>query len=372
MIWRNVKRAFILSAFIMLSVHLLHSCSRVSVRTETFYVMDTFAQSTLITTSDALGNRLNRDIAEILAEVEGRISRTDATSEIYKLNEMLNMGRGGINFNLTAETARLLILAQDIRQAANGAFSPVLGRIIDLWGISNQETEPALPAAHEFFPALQRTKPPFSDYSIIYDGHTGMISAEYYGYKFDLSGIARGYALDRVSAYLESEGIQHAHISLGGASVLALGRNRDGHLWSIGVRNPLNPEIYSGVIQASDKFISAAIGYERYITIDGINYIHIIDPSTGYPVHNDLLGVVVVMDAPSASMPQARRERFRNNGAISDALSTALFVMGRQGAVDFYMNNPFDFEMILFIRNQSDPRGYEILHTNVIFNEFNN
>ena len=228
-----------------------------------------------------------------------------------------------------------------------------LAELIDLWGLKNydENTERSLPGRDEFFAALER-----------------LHSADYItGY--DLGAIGKGYALDLVNDYLESESIQNALVSMGTSSILALGRNRSGELWSIGVKDPVNPELLSGVIQSNDKFISVAAGYERYINIGGIDYAHIIDPETGYPVNNDLLCVVIIADAKSVSMPRDRREKFANNGAISDALATALYVMGRQKALDFYTRSEFDFEMILYVKSESDARGYEILHTNVSFNE---
>jgi thiamine biosynthesis lipoprotein ApbE len=92
--------------------------------------MDTFVNSTVITTSDELGRELNRNIAEIIEEVEGRISRHIETSEIYILNGLLRTGRH-VNFNLTAETANLLNIAQNVQEATNGAFNPILGEIVD-------------------------------------------------------------------------------------------------------------------------------------------------------------------------------------------------------------------------------------------------
>ena len=323
--------------------------------------MGTSAESTVITTSGARGRALNQNIAEIIAEVEGRISRTDSESEIYRLNELLRFSP--LNYyNITPETARFLRIAQDVQTATNGAFSPILGEIIDLWGIKDRDREHELPQRAQFFPALERSK---SSYEI----QDNYFTTESYGYQFDLSGISRGYALDHVNSYLESQNIRNAFIRLGKAqysnSIVALGKSGGGDLWRIGTPG--------GIIQASDKFISIASGNEHRATIRGVDYIHIIDPSTGYPVakdFHDLRHVIVIMDAPSASMPRERRERFRNNGVIADALSTALFVMGRQGALEFYKSGVFDFEMILFVRSESDPRGYEILRTNVIFDEF--
>jgi len=330
--------------------------------------MDTLVNSTVITMSDDLGRALNNRIEEIIAEVEGRISKTLETSEIYELNYYAKISdiRPFMHSDLSEETFKLLELAKTVQDATNGGFNPCLGDIIDLWGINDSDREHALPQRDEFFRKLELLHT--YGYKINKNITGEFVLEAMHLPKIDLGAIAKGYALDHVNDYLESESIQNALVSFE-SSILALGRDRAGELWSIGVKDPVNPEKLAGVINASDKFISVSAGYERYITIDGIKYIHIIDPETGYPVNNDLLCVVVIMDAKSVSMPRDRRERFINNGALSDALSTALYVMGRQKALDFYASGAFDFEMILYARSESDPRGYEILSTNVIFNE---
>jgi thiamine biosynthesis lipoprotein len=291
--------------------------------------MDTLVNSTVITMDADFGKELNKNIQAIIDEVEGRISRTIETSEIYMLNNAPDM-------ELSDDMIELIALVRTIAYYTNGAFDPRLGELMDLWGFYNHDEniERTLPQIDKFSAALRNKS------------------------RYDLGAIGKGYALDYVHEYLKGEKIQNALVSFT-SSILALGRNRQGNLWQVGIKDPVNTERTAGVIEASDKFISVSAGYERFININGINYAHIIDPATGYPVDNDLLCVVVITDAVTG----------QNYGALSDALSTALYVMGRQGALDFYMSSDFDFEMILFYKSESDPRGYEILQTNVSFNE---
>lgn len=350
-------------AGVILFVTILTSCSPISVQTESFFVMDALGTSTIIATSDDLGKELNQNIIQICGEVDGRISKTIETSEIYKLNEYITDNISPYVFELSQETSELLGTALTVQEVTNGAYNPNLGEIIDLWGINNHEEniERTLPQKNTFFAALENAQNCKYDIDYLSIAGEGRV-------KFDLGAIGKGYALDCVNDYLESESMQNALVSFS-SSILALGRNKSGELWSIGIKDPVNPDIISGVISANDKFVSVSAGYERFITINGIDYCHIIDPETGYPVDNDLLCVVVIMEAKSVSTPKGQREKLANNGALSDALSTALYVMGKQKALDFYANNPFNFEMILYIKSESDPRGYEILQTNVNFNE---
>ena len=145
-----------------------------------------------------------------------------------------------------------------------------------------------------------------------------------------------GYTLDDVNAYLEEAGIANAFVSIGGVLMLARGRNSRGHFWEIGLRNPLTPEIFSGVTQVSDRVVA-------------VNY---------YAAEHDILGAVVIMDSAA-----------EGSGETAEALAAALLTTNRQGAVEFHMGGQFDFEMILFVENADAPnsRGYDVLHTSVIF-----
>ncbi|MCL2772010.1 MAG: FAD:protein FMN transferase [Oscillospiraceae bacterium] len=346
--------------------------------------MDTMAESTVITTSDSLGKEINQNIKDICGEVEGRISNTIETGEIFKINEFLKTTDHTSAYPISKETADLLNLAQYMRTQTNGAFNPSLGEIIDLWDINdpNPDAVHKLPEKNAFDVALAKIQTPFSLYEIYQNSDEYSIAGNIpKSPKIDLGGIGKGYALDCIDDYLVGEqSLQNALVSFS-SSVLALGKNKSGDLWTIGIKDPVNPDKICGYVSATDKVISVSGGYERYITIiddktgKSKNYCHIIDPDTGYPVDNDLLCVVVVMSAKSIKQSVDIQDRYKNSGAISDALSTALYVMGKDKAIEFYnkvdyKNNPqMDFDMILFVKNDSVPRGYDILTLNVMFTE---
>lgn len=348
---------------VILAAFGLGACSGIAIEEDCFFVMDTWAETTVITKKAETGKKANEKIREICDEVEGRISKTIETSEIYKLNESLKKDFGAA-FPLSEKTAGLLETAKYAKEQTSGAFDPTLGEIVDLWGINDLSAEHKLPEKDDFYPALERARN--NDY-VITQTDEGYCAESKTEVKFDLGGIGKGYAADEISAYLVEAGISHALVSFG-SSVLAAGKNKAGNLWTVGITDPLNTEKQCGYISATDKFISVSGGYERFVTIGGLDYCHIIDPETGYPVDNDLLCVAVVTNAPSPLQDRALREKFSNNGALSDALATALYVMGKEKALKFYNTASLDFEMILFVKTETGP-GYEIIPTNVMFTE---
>ncbi len=146
----------------------------------------------------------------------------------------------------------------------------------------------------------------------------------------DLGGIAKGYASDRLAELFAADGVSSAMVSLGG-NVYVRGTKRDGSLWRVAIEDPNDTAAYLGVLSLQDRFIITSGGYQRYFERDGVTYYHIIDPKTGDVARSGLLSATVVSD----------------NGTMGDALSTALFVMGREKAVQFWRTSGLDFDMVL-------------------------
>ena len=104
-------------------------------------------------------------------------------------------------------------------------------------------------------------------------------------------------------------------VSVGG-SVGVYGEKPFGQKWQVSVRNP-DTDGALGVLSVSSGFLSTSGSYEKQFTEDGVTYHHLLDPSTGYPADSGLLSVTV----------------WSSSGALSDALSTACFVLGLEDSL---------------------------------------
>jgi len=238
-----------------------------------------------------------------------------AEKEIKRISEKYGMA----NFDITAlgndeETQKLLKTADEINQNTHGAFDVKVAPLVRIWGFYSSEFSEKnhrVPTNSEIKEAME---------------------ASAAGVYLDFGGIAKGYCGDKLVEIIKSEGIESAVVSLGG-NVLAVGKNPDGNPWTVGVQSPFDDSVYA-TITATDKMIVTSGDYMRYFEKDGKKYHHIIDPATGYPAESDLTSVTIIAD----------------NGAYADALSTALFVMGKEKAEE-YWHTYGDFEMILITKD---------------------
>lgn len=291
--------------------------------TRTVYAMDTVMNLTVYGENAAAA--LESAEKELHTLDEAVLSRTAEGSELYALNasngETVECGADDI-------LPALIETALTISDATDGAFDPTLAPVLDAWGFTKDERR--APSADELKELLSHTGCGKVALEKTADGWTVTLLD---GAQLDLGGIAKGYAADLLRAQLEKEGVTSATLDLGG-DVFVMGRKTDGSDWRIAVKDPADTESYLGVVSAADKFIVTSGVYERYFEENGVRYHHILDPKTGCPAESGLVSVTVLCE----------------NGAWADALSTACFVLGPDGALalrDDLADQGTDFELIL-------------------------
>ena len=147
--------------------------------------------------------------------------------------------------------------------------------------------------------------------------------------KFSTRAYTRCRICGRPHSVLRKYGVSSALLDLGG-NVQALGSKADGSAWRVGIVMPEDQTNFC-VLDVRDAAVVTSGNYERFFTAgDGAVYGHILDPRTGAPVENGLKSVTVI----------------GMEGKLCDALSTALFVMGRDAAIEHWRTYG-DFDMVL-------------------------
>lgn len=311
---------------IFLSIVLLSSaCStgRVGAAKKNTYSTEFFAMNTFMYI-EATGSDSEKAVlaaCDKVYELEAMLSRTDSKSEISKLNTS-----GGISeVKVSEETFRLLENSVSLCRDTGGNFDITIAPIMDLWGFSGSEYR--VPAEEEIAANLGLV-----DYSgITLDTVDFGVSFQKEGMSVDLGAIAKGYASDCVLEIMKGFDIDYALINLGG-NVCVYGTKSDGAGFRVAIADPTEPGEYSGILEVSDLSIITSGGYERYFEENGKRYIHIMDPKTGEPADSDLLSVSII--GP--------------DGMRCDALSTALFVMGKEDAIEYWRDHR-DFGCILVV-----------------------
>lgn len=277
--------------------------------TGTVFAMDTVMDLTIYGGEEQLAAAQTR-----IKELESKLSVTDENSEVYAVNH----NGGG---TLSADTADLLGRALELCGRTGGALDVSIYPVVRAWGFTTGEYR--VPGEEELEELLAHV-----DYTQIGFGEEDGQVTLAPGMEMDLGSVAKGYTGDQVISLLREGGVTSALLNLGG-NVQALGSKPDGSPWRIAVRNPFG-DGYAGILEVDDQAVITSGGYERYFEADGQTYWHIIDPVTGASVRNGLVSVTIVGDS----------------GLVCDGLSTALFVMGLEDAVEFWRAAD-DFETIL-------------------------
>lgn len=284
-------------AVVLLVAALLMNLLSPSGYSVTTYSMGSYVQQTVYGSGreDAAASA-----AGTVAQLENLISWRVEDSDVQKLNA--NAGKEFLT--LDAATVSVLKTALSVCEESEGALDITVAPLSQLWDF---DENPHLPDA-----ALIDLLLPHVDYTQLSLPEDGTAALQKSGMAVDLGAVGKGAACDAaVGAYRES-GVSRAVVAVGG-SVGVYGEKPFGEAWKIKVRDP-RQEGYLGELAIHSGFISTSGSYEKQFTQDGKTYHHILDPKTGYPAQSELVSVTV----------------WSEGGALSDALSTACFVLGME------------------------------------------
>ncbi len=297
---------------------LLAGCGGDKTFTDTIFAMDTVMSLTVYDTAGENADLALSESRRVIYDLEDALSVTDPDSGVSRLNRGDPGGASG-------EVCALLAEALGYAALTRGAFDPTLYALTDLWGFYDDDF--SVPSQAELDAARSNT----GYENIIVTTDTPTLPE---GMGVDLGGIAKGYAAQKVLETMGETGVEAAVISLGG-NVGLLGTKPDGSDWTVAVEKPDGSGETMGLLSVSGgepTFVVTSGAYQRYFEENGVRYHHILSRETGCPAETDLLSVTIISD----------------NGPLADALSTALFVMGLERAVEFWETCGEDFDMVLF------------------------
>ena len=307
-----------LTAALLCGAMLLTGCSEKKPEDSQAHTRDLFAMDTFMTMK-AYGDNAEQGLsaaAEEITTLEKLLAVTDENSDISRINNS-----SGKPVEVSEDTAAILSAGISYGDLTGGALDITVYPVLREWGFTTGEYR--IPESGELKELLERV-----DYKQVRveDGRVTLPG----DFMVDAGSLAKGYTSDKVIGILRDSGVESAVVSLGG-NVQTLGKKPDGSQWKVAVKDPFAPEKEMCIVSIDEKAVITSGSYERYFTgEDGNNYWHIIDPSDGRPADNGLVSVTVIGDS----------------GLMCDALSTALFVCGTEGAEELWRQQQ-DFDLIL-------------------------
>ncbi len=248
---------------------------------------------------EAVGEAAEAELARVVAH----FSHWDPRAEVARFNA------APPGFYAVSEPFwTLLNAALDLADETDGAVDPTLGALVDLWGFGPPGPRPAgdLPSDEAIAEALSR-----SGWKGLRLNRGARAVQQSGGMKLDLSGIAKGHAVDRLSDRLTELGATHHLVEIGG-ELRGRGVKPDGQPWWVELQQAPGSPAPRTLAALFDLAVATSGDWIRGFDHEGRRYAHTLDGRTGRPLDNGVASVTVLADT----------------AMYADAMATALAVMG--------------------------------------------
>lgn len=232
---------------------------------------------------------------DIYTEYEGTVN-------LATLNKMA--GKGAVKVD--KKIVDLLLFAKEMYTLTGGELNVAMGAVLKIWH-EHREKKISVPTTEELVLASSHT----DIEKIVIDEENLTVELLDPEMSIDVGAVGKGYAAEMLAASLEERGYSGIMLDVG-RNLRAVGTKPDGSGWRVGVVNP-NPYAAEAYVHYTDLMSGAIVtsgSYERYYTVGGVNYHHIIDKDTLVPV-NYYASVSIEC----------------GSSALADSLSTAIFNM---------------------------------------------
>jgi len=247
---------------------------------------------------------LKASIYEKLEHIENIASTYRSESEL----SLFNSSSSTDWISVTPEFCSMISAAQEVSIATQGAFDITVGPLVNIWGFGPPQQKTELPTDEEILVALANV-----GYATLQtDCDNSLMQKATAGTYVDLSGWAKGYAVDEIAVLLNARHLENYLVEIGG-ELRVRGHNAEQGKFSIALENTIhNKDMKYTVLALSDVAVATSGDYRNFFMHGGRRYSHTIDPRTGRPVNHDLTAVTVV----------------GSSTAFADAMATALLVLG--------------------------------------------
>ena len=248
----------------------------------------------------------SQEIEDKLNQLENIFSTWKSSSEISKFNKY----KTNSWFKVSQETMHVIKTALAICKQTNRAFDISIAPLIKLWGFQKTPMPP-VPSKKSIKKALKQV-----NCNKLVAHKTQNKIKKQSKIKLDVSGIAKGYAVDQIAQWLLSNNIKDFLVDIGGELKVSGKHPKRKNGWKVGIESPkLNSQEANNpnyTFLLSNNALATSGDYRNYRIIKGKRHSHIIDPKTGWPLQSNLSSVSVIASSTMRA----------------DAYATAISVMG--------------------------------------------
>lgn len=277
--------------------------------------------------------KIQQQIDAVLKEVNNQMSTYQKDSQISAFN-----GYNHVNSLFTVSPDFAFVVEEAIRlnKITEGALDITVGPLVNLWGFGPDKRLNKEPTAEQI---AERSKSVgIEKLAVAKSDHKyGLIKYEPNLY-IDLSSIAKGFGVDKVARHLETLGLHHYLVEIGG-ELRGKGKNLHCKPWQIAIEKPTfaQGQAVETIVPLDNKGFATSGNYRNYFEDEQGNRLsHIIDPKQLKPIQHNLASITVIADT----------------SMTADGLSTGLFVLGPEKALEVAEREKLAIFMI--IKNGQD------------------
>lgn len=264
----------------------------------------TFSVKVIKPSVDLSMEALREQIRAELDSVELLTSTYKEDSELSKFNSNPSIEWVAVS----AELCDVVEQALELSRQTDGAFDITVGPLVNLWGFGADGLVDHPPSAT----AIQETLARVGHRKIEARCDDPALRKQRGDVFVDLSGWAKGYAVDQVAKLLDDTPLSNYLVEVGG-ELRAQGLNAEREQWAIAIERPIvdGREIQL-IVRLTDMGMATSGDYRNFFEFEGVRYSHIIDSRSGQPVSHALAAVTVINESV----------------AVADAMATALLTLG--------------------------------------------
>ncbi|WP_301099262.1 FAD:protein FMN transferase [Otariodibacter sp.] len=260
--------------------------------------------------------KIQEELNTLLVDVNDQMSTYQKDSVISQFNSSKDINKP---FPISKDFAKVIEEGIKLNKVTEGALDITIGRLVNLWGFGPDKRLNKEPTAEQIAEYAKSVGIDNIEISKDTNNQAFLIKKEPYVY-IDLSSIAKGFGVDKLSEYFEQLNVANYLVEIGG-EIRGKGKNLSGEYWRISIEKP---EFAQGttsqiIVPLHNLGMATSGNYRNYFEDENGNRLsHIIDPKILRPISHNLASVTV----------------FADNTMKADGLATGLFVLGPQKALE--------------------------------------